>query len=70
MTELKRQRIRDPVHDLIEFDEGDGFESMLWRVIRSCPVGWCSSGSVGAALAGTSRAGQAATAGSPTMGSS
>ncbi|MGD0762937.1 MAG: transposase, partial [Roseiarcus sp.] len=37
---------------------------------RSCPVGWCSSGSVGAALAGTSRAGQAATAGSPTMGSS
>jgi uncharacterized protein len=37
MTELKRQRIRDPVHDLIEFDEGDGFESMLWRVIQTAP---------------------------------
>jgi HD superfamily phosphohydrolase len=37
MTELKRQRIRDPVHDLIEFDEGDGFESMLWRVVQTEP---------------------------------
>ena len=36
----------------------------------SCPVAWCSSGGVIAALAGMDRAGQAATAGSPTMGSS
>jgi uncharacterized protein len=37
MAELKRQRIRDPLHDLIEFDEGDGFESMLWRLIGTQP---------------------------------
>ena len=37
MTELKRQRVRDPLHDLIEFDEGDGFESMLWRVVQTAP---------------------------------
>jgi hypothetical protein len=36
----------------------------------SCPGTWCSFGGVGAALAGVGRAGQAATAGSPTMGSS
>jgi HD superfamily phosphohydrolase len=37
MAEFKRQRIRDPLHDLIEFDEGDGFESMLWRVVQTAP---------------------------------
>jgi HD superfamily phosphohydrolase len=37
MVELKRQRVRDPLHDLIEFDEGDGFESMLWRVVQTSP---------------------------------
>jgi len=36
----------------------------------SCPVAGCSGGGVITALAGTDRAGQAATAGSPTMGSS
>ena len=36
----------------------------------SCPRAWCSSGGVITALAGMGRAGQAATAGSPTMGSS
>jgi uncharacterized protein len=33
----KRQRIRDPLHNLIEFDEGNPFERMLWRVIRTAP---------------------------------
>jgi transposase len=37
---------------------------------RSCPRAWCSSGGVITALAGMGRAGQAATAGSPTIGSS
>jgi uncharacterized protein len=37
MIELKRQRVRDPLHDLIEFDEGDGFESMLWRIVQTPP---------------------------------
>ena len=36
----------------------------------SCPTAWRSSGGVGAEIAGMGRAGQAATAGSPTMGSS
>jgi HD superfamily phosphohydrolase len=35
MPELKRQRIRDPLHNLIEFDEGDPFERMLWRVVKT-----------------------------------
>jgi len=30
------QRIRDPLHDLIEFDTGR-FEQMLWQVIQSAP---------------------------------
>ena len=30
------QRIRDPLHDLIEFD-ASRFEQMLWRVIQSSP---------------------------------
>lgn len=33
---LKPQRIRDPLHNLIEFDT-DQFEDVLWRVIQSCP---------------------------------
>ena len=37
MVELKRQRIRDPLHNLIEFNEGDSLERMLWRVIKSAP---------------------------------
>jgi HD superfamily phosphohydrolase len=37
MPELKRQRIRDPLHNLIEFDEGDAFERMLWRVVKTAP---------------------------------
>jgi len=32
----RAQRIRDPLHDLIEFDTGR-FEQMLWRVIQSPP---------------------------------
>jgi HD superfamily phosphohydrolase len=35
MPDFKRQRIRDPLHNLIEFDEGDPFEGMLWRVIKT-----------------------------------
>jgi hypothetical protein len=35
MRERKRQRIRDPLHGLIEFDEGNPFERMLWRVIKT-----------------------------------
>ncbi len=37
MPEFKRQRVRDALHDLIEFDGGDGFESMLWRVVQTPP---------------------------------
>ncbi|MBZ8133827.1 HD domain-containing protein [Afifella sp. IM 167] len=37
MSKLKRQRIRDPLHNLIEFDEGDPFERMLWRVVKTAP---------------------------------
>ena len=37
MSEPKRQRIRDPLHNLIEFDEGDPFERMLWRVVKTAP---------------------------------
>jgi HD superfamily phosphohydrolase len=33
----KQQRIRDPLHDLIEFDEGLHLESVLWRVIQTRP---------------------------------
>ena len=35
MPEPKRQRVRDPVHNLVEFDEGDPFERMLWRIIST-----------------------------------
>jgi uncharacterized protein len=35
MIEPKRQRIRDPLHNLIEFDEGDAFERVLWRVVKT-----------------------------------
>lgn len=34
MTTPRRQRIRDPVHNLIEF-EADPFDQMLWRVIQT-----------------------------------
>lgn len=37
MSEPKRQRVRDPLHNLIEFDEGDPFERMLWRVVKTAP---------------------------------
>lgn len=37
MPERKHQRVRDPLHNLIEFDEGDPFERMLWRVIGTKP---------------------------------
>lgn len=37
MPELKRQRVRDPLHNLIEFDEGDPLERMLWRVVKTAP---------------------------------
>lgn len=30
------QRIRDPIHNLIEFDEG-GFERVIWRVLQTHP---------------------------------
>jgi HD domain len=33
---VKPQRVRDPVHNLIEFDTGQ-FESTLWRVIQTPP---------------------------------
>ena len=33
----KRQRFRDPLHNLIGFDEGDPFERMLWRLIKTPP---------------------------------
>lgn len=36
MPEIKPQRVRDPLHDLIEFDAGQ-FEHMLWRVIQTPP---------------------------------
>ncbi|MGH6877806.1 MAG: HD domain-containing protein, partial [Rhizomicrobium sp.] len=38
MAEPKRQRVRDPLHNIIEFDEGDGFERMIWRLIRTAPL--------------------------------
>lgn len=31
------QRIRDPIHNLIEFEDGD-FEQMCWRVIQTPQV--------------------------------
>jgi HD superfamily phosphohydrolase len=37
MPDAKRQRVRDPLHNLIEFDEGDPFERMLWRVVKTAP---------------------------------
>src|SRR3954451_2593273 len=33
----KQQRIRDPLHDLIEFDEKLELEKVLWRVIQTRP---------------------------------
>jgi HD superfamily phosphohydrolase len=33
----KQQRIRDPLHDLVEFDEGSHLENVLWRVIQTRP---------------------------------
>jgi uncharacterized protein len=36
MAKPKSQRIRDPVHNLIEFGS-DQFESTLWRVIQTPP---------------------------------
>jgi HD superfamily phosphohydrolase len=31
---VRRQRIRDPIHNLIEFQTGD-FEQMCWRLIQT-----------------------------------
>lgn len=36
MSERKPQRLRDPVHDLIEFD-GSEFEQKIWRLLESAP---------------------------------
>jgi len=33
----KAQRIRDPLHNLIEFDEGE-FEQTLWKVLNTRPM--------------------------------
>jgi len=33
----KQRRIRDPLHDLIEFDDGSHLENVLWRVIQTRP---------------------------------
>lgn len=34
---MGRQRIRDPLHNLIEFEMGSEFEHTLWRVIQTRP---------------------------------
>lgn len=34
---MKPQRIRDPIHSLIEFDCSDDFESMCWKILDSRP---------------------------------
>lgn len=31
------QRVRDPVHDLIEFDTSDEFERVVWKLLQSRP---------------------------------
>jgi uncharacterized protein len=36
MAKLRPQRIRDPIHNLIEFGT-DQFEHTLWRVIQTTP---------------------------------
>lgn len=36
MARFRSQRIRDPLHDLIEF-QPDQFENMIWRVIQTRP---------------------------------
>jgi uncharacterized protein len=33
----KQLRIRDPLHDLLEFDEGSHLERVLWRVVQTRP---------------------------------
>ena len=33
----KPQRIRDPLHNLIEFDTGKEFEAVMWQVLRTRP---------------------------------
>jgi hypothetical protein len=37
MPDRRRQRIRDPLHNLIEFNEDDDLERKLWRVVNSAP---------------------------------
>jgi HD superfamily phosphohydrolase len=37
MSQVKTERIRDPVHDLIEFDGASELERTLWRVIQTPP---------------------------------
>lgn len=36
MSEAKAQRLRDPVHDLIEFDRSE-FEQKIWKLLESAP---------------------------------
>ena len=31
------QRVRDPIHDLIEFDTSDQQERVVWRIVQSAP---------------------------------
>lgn len=37
MSQVKTERIRDPVHNLIEFDGASELERTLWRVIQTPP---------------------------------
>lgn len=34
---LKQQRVRDPLHGLIEFDQKSDLENALWRVVQTAP---------------------------------
>lgn len=31
------QRVRDPIHDLIEFDTSDQLERVVWQIVQSAP---------------------------------
>ena len=37
MSRVKTERVRDPVHNLIEFDGASELERTLWRVIQTPP---------------------------------
>ena len=36
MSKYRSQRVRDPLHDLIEF-EANSFEDTMWKVVQSRP---------------------------------